>query len=641
MPDDAGRDENQDTTEIELDAEGNNVYLVTVRASETLTAGQDPPAESATVDIMVTVKDVDEPGSITLNRLQPQVGQSLTATLSDPDRGQNPDSLTELTVAAGGWQWSVAKVSRPITNNDSHWQPAAGEASAGTVVTDTYQVALGDEGNLLRVKVTYQDAQGASKKLYILSEYAVREVPPASPANNPPAFGRDVPEMFDVPENAAVGTVVGTVNATDVDPSDILSHELTTNPGNSFKIDIRSGQISVAGMLDHETAASVIVTVTAYDPSNLPGTRQVTITVTDVNEAPTVAGETTRTIEEINSTPDPVDYTYSSYTSGMYTAGDVDEGDVGELEWSLSGDDGGLFDISDFGAVMFEKNPDFEDPKDANQDNAYKFNVVSTDEDGLTGMQAVTVEVENVDEDGSVSMSTTQPTLGRAVTASVSDPDGGINTVSWQWATAGTAAGPTWTNIDGATSPTYTPRFADEDDPATTTIDESETNPGDEGQFLRATVMYRDKASGDPMEDDPLTMGEDQDESLQGVREVMKPSDNAVRGDPDVNNAPTFKSASTMREVMENEDMNAGDPVTAKDADGDVIAYDITGGADMDKFGINSTNGQIMVGADTELNFEGAQTSYEVEVTAEDPFGGSGSTMVTLRVTDVNEKAGL
>ena len=80
------------------------------------------------------------------------------------------------------------------------------------------------------------------------------------------------------------------------------------------------------------------------------------------------------------------------------------------------------------GVVMaFEKDPDFENPKDVNQDNAYKFNVVSTDEDGLTGMQAVTVEVTNLDEDGSVSMSTTQPTLGRAVTASVSDPDGGIN----------------------------------------------------------------------------------------------------------------------------------------------------------------------------------------------------------------------
>ena len=32
-----------------------------------------------------------------------------------------------------------------------------------------------------------------------------------------------------------------------------------------------------------------------------------------------------------------------------------------------------------------------------------------------------------------------------------------------------------------------------------------------------------------------------------------------------------------------------------------------------------------------------AQSSFEVEVTATDPFGLSGSTMVTLRVTDMNE----
>ena len=628
---------------------GNNEYVLTIRASEMLTAGQDPPASSSTVKIIVTVKDVDEPGSITLNRRQPQVGQSLAATLSDPDRGQVPGTLAELTIAEGGWEWSVPKVSRPIIDNDAHWQPAAGTVSTGTAVTDTYQAAEGDENNLLRVKVTYQDAEGSGKELYVLSEYAVLDTPPATPENTAPGFGTDVTRTFEVRENVAVGTVVGTVRATDIDANDILSHELTATGASvgKFKIDIATGQITVAAGLNHEdtelTNGAYPVTVTAFDPSNAPSVpaATITITATDVNEAPTVTGGATGSTEEIDSTPDNLPgepYVYMGYTSDMYTTTDVDtnEDDVADvLEWSLSGDDGGLFDISDDGVVIFEKDPDFENPKDVNQDNAYKFNVVSTDEDGLTGMQAVTVEVTNLDEDGSVRMSTTQPTLGRAVTASVSDPDGGINTVSWQWATAGTAAGPTWTNIDGATSPTYTPRFADEDDPATTTIDESETNPGDEGMFLRATAMYRDKASGDPIEDNTDTA--DVDESLQGVRTVMKPSDNAVRGDPLVNNAPTFESASTMREVMESEDVNAGDPVTAKDADGDVIAYDITGGADMDKFGINSTNGQIMVGADTVLNFEGAQTSYELEVTAEDPFGGSGSTMVTLRVTDVNE----
>ena len=107
---------------------------------------------------------------------------------------------------------------------------------------------------------------------------------------------------------------------------------------------------------------------------------------------------------------------------------------------------------------------------------------------------AVTITVVEHDEDGSVSMSTTQPTIGRAVTATVSDPDGGITGETWQWASAGTEGG-IFAPIEGATSATYTPRKAAEDDPATAGIDESVTDPGDEGMFLQATVMYRDNAS--------------------------------------------------------------------------------------------------------------------------------------------------
>ena len=48
----------------------------------------------------------------------------------------------------------------------------------------------------------------------------------------------------------------------------------------------------------------------------------------------------------------------------------------------------------------------------------------------------------------------------------------------------------------------------------------------------------------------------------------------AVRAAPDVNNPPVFASASTMmREVNEDETNNAGDPVTANDADGDSLTY--------------------------------------------------------------------
>ena len=54
-----------------------------------------------------------------------------------------------------------------------------------------------------------------------------------------------------------------------------------------------------------------------------------------------------------------------------------------------------------------------------------------------------------------------------------------------------------------------------------------------------------------------------------------------------------------------------GGPVTATDPDDDVLTYDITGGADMDAFKIESGTGQIMVGKDTKLNFESSQTTYD------------------------------
>ena len=79
------------------------------------------------------------------------------------------------------------------------------------------------------------------------------------------------------------------------------------------------------------------------------------------------------------------------------------------------------------------------------------------------------------------------------------------------------------------------------------------------------------------------------------------------------------------------------DPVTAEDADDDVLTYTFSGGADMDAFEIDDETGQITVGEGTMLDFEGSQTTYMVEVKAEDPFGKSDSAMVTIMVTNVNE----
>ena len=66
------------------------------------------------------------------------------------------------------------------------------------------------------------------------------------------------------------------------------------------------------------------------------------------------------------------------------------------------------------------------------------------------------------------------------------------------------------------------------------------------------------------------------------------------------------------------------------------LSYTISGGADMGSFGIVLGSGQITVKEGTDLDAEG-KTSYEVEVKADDPFGGSDSTMVTIMVLNLNE----
>ena len=90
------------------------------------------------------------------------------------------------------------------------------------------------------------------------------------------------------------------------------------------------------------------------------------------------------------------------------------------------------------------------------------------------------------------------------------------------------------------------------------------------------------------------------------------------------------------------DDGNVGAPVTATDPDaGDELAYSITGGADMSAFAIDSTSGQIKVKKGSTLDFEGSQTSYEVEVAARDPFGLSDSTTVTINGHGRERSAGI
>ena len=76
-----------------------------------------------------------------------------------------------------------------------------------------------------------------------------------------------------------------------------------------------------------------------------------------------------------------------------------------------------------------------------------------------------------------VSNSSNVPTVGSPMTVTLSDPDGGVGRLSWQWAR--TADKTNFTDIAGATDASYTPRAADV------------------GKFLRVTASYDDAEAPD------------------------------------------------------------------------------------------------------------------------------------------------
>ena len=150
--------------------------------------------------------------------------------------------------------------------------------------------------------------------------------------------------------------------------------------------------------------------------------------------------------------------------------------------YALSGADATAFTIDRTGQLMTRAALDYETKM------TYMVTVEVRDNEDASGVAdtavddsiAVTVNVTNVDEGGTVTLPATAPVVGAAITASVTDPDNVVDgSVTWQWASSDGMAG-TYTNIEGAAAmeAAYTP------------------TAGDAGMYLRATATYND-AEGD------------------------------------------------------------------------------------------------------------------------------------------------
>ena len=283
-----------------------------------------------------------------------------------------------------------------------------------------------------------------------------------------------------------------------------------------------------------------------------------------------------------------------------------------ELTYSLAaGDDSGKFSVESAsgelrvagGALLdFETEPSATVVVQVTDGVDVDHNADSAVDDTIT----VTINLINVDEPGSVSFSITELSEGNEVTASLTDPDGAVTSVAWQWSKSANGED-SWEDIGSATASSYTPVAADA------------------GFYLRATAGYTDP----------------QGSGKQAFRILNTPVAGLVNDPPRF-----FGGATTERRVAEDASPGAvvGAPVVALDPESDPLNYTLASEGDADRFAIGSTTGQLTVASGVTLDHE-TDHDYQVVVQVADgkdghdnPDTGIDDTItVTITVVNVDE----
>ena len=423
--------------------------------------------------------------------------------------------------------------------------------------------------NVYEVTVSAKDA--------VLNSTAVEITVTVEDVDEPPLI-TGVSTIDDYDENGAGD--VATYTAIDPEGDGNITWSLAGPDRGDF--DITGGVLTFRNVPDYERAADsggnnhYEVTVQATDANNKRGELHIDVIVKNVDEPPVIAG------------PDTVDdYPENSAASrqvGRYAASDPEGATV---TLSLTGTDSDDFTFASNGVLAFNESPDYE------KQTRYII-TVRAEAGAHTLDKAVTVNIQNVEEPGAVTLSTVQPQEGTGLTATLDDDDGPTGT-TWQWYRT-SSRGSTGTAITGADSQSYTPTAADV------------------GRYLRVVTSYDD--------------GHGTGKSVSAV------SANRVQEALPVPEPPVFPTDGNYdRSIRESLRVgsNVGAPVTASDGNNDRLTYSI---AASDEFEIVESTGQLRT--KVELDHEGRE-QYSVTVTATDPSGLTDTVSVTITVEDLNE----
>ena len=399
-------------------------------------------------------------------------------------------------------------------------------------------------------------------------------------------------------ENQATDRVLATYTATDPeDPSaSITRWSLTGTDAGDFTID-ESGQLTFRNVPNYERPADsgrdnvYNLTVRASDGRNY-GYLEVTVTVEDVNEAPTI------------TTTSKTAFSYrENGTATIYTFKATDP-ERSAIAWSVSGADEDDFAISETGVLAFASPPNYESPADSGRDNVYEVTVVAKDDASNSGTLDVVVTVTDQNEgpeiSGQQSLSftenqTTERVLATYTATDPEDPGAAIT----RWSLTGTDAGDFTISENGQLTFRNVPNYE---------------RPADSGRdnVYNLTVRASDGRN-------------------YGYLEVTVTVE-------DVNEAPTITTTSKTAFSYRENGTATIYTFRATDPERSAIAWSLSG-TDEDDFTISETG---VLAFASPPNYEspadsGRDNVYEVTVVAKDDASNSGTLDVVVTVTDQNE----
>jgi hypothetical protein len=384
--------------EAPTDAGANNVYEVTVRASDGSLWDEQA--------LSITVANLNEAPVITSN------GGGTTAAVTVSE-----NSVAVTTVTSTDQENSARTYSISGGTDSSRFTINATTGVLTFVAAPNREAPVDTNGdNVYNVIVRASDGSLADTQSIAVTVANVNEAVTITSGS-----------AFTVAEN---GLAVTTVTATDLDGTAPTFSITGGADAARFTINAATGALSFVATPDFEAPDDdggnnvYDVTVTASDGS-LSDTRALTVTVVNVAEAPVI-------VSNGGGASAAVSVTENALAVATVAASDPEGG----VTYSLTGGaDAALFAIdAGTGALTFLAAPNFEAPDDADGDNIYKV-VVGASDGNLSDTQSLSVTVGNLNEapviasnGGGASAALAVSENGTAVTTvAATDPEGGLS----------------------------------------------------------------------------------------------------------------------------------------------------------------------------------------------------------------------